>query len=259
MKRVTAYITNRIKDLISLIKKILSRPKRSSELVFENMSDKLRNDLFKLNSLDKDQKIKINEDIKKMISYYNQLTDQIESRRTRLVESSWQTLTILIAASGLLIAAKLTWIILYPALIIFGIQIIFAIAKMHEYQAQSGFKYPFNNSEYGNKWKWFYHANPFIKSINPNPFQKENENQKNLIPYLEGLHFFVDSYANETIDKELQDNIQQLYLLQVHNFYKNKFFLRLNRYDLWANRISFTILSAYLGILFGNWIYNLIW
>ncbi|MEN6435244.1 MAG: hypothetical protein ABFD58_05435 [Anaerolineaceae bacterium] len=259
MKRAIVYITNRIKYLISLINKLFSQHKRNSEPVFENMSEKIKNDLSKLNSLDKDQKIKINEDIKKMISYYNQLTDQIESRRTRLVESSWQTLTILIAASGLLIAAKLTWIILYPALIIFGIQIIFAIAKLHEYQAQSGFKYPFNNSGYGNKWKWFYHANPFIKSINPNPFQKEKENQKNLLPYLEGLHFFVDSYANETIDKELQDNIQQLYLLQVHNFYKNKFFLRLNKYDLWANRVSFTLLFAYLGALIGYCLFILIW
>lgn len=259
MKRVIVYITNRIKDLISLINKLFSRHKRSSEFVFENMSEKINNDLAKLNGLDKDQKIRINEDIKKMISYYNQLTDQIESRRTRLVESSWQTLTILIAASGLLIAAKLTWIILYPALIIFGIQIIFAIAKLHEYQAQSGFKYPFNNSGFGNKWKWFYHANPFIKSINPNPFQKENENQKNLLPYLEGLRFFVESYTNETIDKELQNNIKQLYLLQVHNFYKNKFFLRLNKYDLWANRVSFTLLFAYLGVLIGYWLFILIW
>lgn len=259
MKKVTAYITNRIKTVISFFIKPLTRPKKHPEASLENIVGIIGNDLSKLTALDKDQKSKINEDVKKMISYYNQLTDQIESRRSRLVESSWQTLTILIAASGLLIAAKLTGIILYPALVIFGIQIIVAVAKLHEYQAQSGFKYPFNNSDYGNKWKWFYHANPFIKLINPNPFQKEHENQENLLPYLEGLHFFVENYGNETIDKELHDNIQQLYLLQVHNFYKNKFFLRLNKYDFWANRISFMMLIAYLIILFGIWMYNLIW
>lgn len=144
-------------------------------------------------------------------------------------------------------------------LVIFGIQIIFAIAKLQEYQAQSAFKYPFNNSEYGNKWKWFYYANPFIKLINPDPFQKEHKNQKNLLPYLEGPHLLIEIYGNETLDKKLHDNIQQLYLLQVHNYYKNKFFLRLNNYDLLANRVSFILLIAYLGILAGNWIYNLIW
>jgi hypothetical protein len=259
MKKVTAYITNRIKALIPFFKRIFNQPKKHPETSLENIVEKIGNDLAKLTALDKDQKSKVNEDVKKMISYYNQLTDQIESRRTRLIESSWQTLTILIAASGLLIATKLTGIILYPALIIFCIQIIFAIAKLQEYQAQSGFKYPFNNSDYGNKWKWFYHANPYIKLINPDPFQKKHENQGNLLPYLEGLHYFVENYGNETIDKELVDNIQQLYLLQVHNFYKNKFFLRLNKYDLWANRISFTLLFGYLGVLIGYWIYNLIW
>lgn len=69
----------------------------------------------------------------------------------------------------------------------------------------------------------------------------------------------MESYANATIDKELQDNIQQLYLLQVHNFYKNKFFLRLNKYDLWANRVSFSLLFAYLGVLLGYWLFILIW
>jgi hypothetical protein len=259
MKKVTVYTTSRIKTFISFFKNLLTRRKKQPEASLENTVGIIRNDLSTLTALDKDQKSKINEDVKKMISYYNQLTEQIESRRSRLVESFWQTLTILIAASGLLMAARITGIFLYPALIIFGIQIIFAIAKLHEYQAQSGFEYPFNNSDYGNKWKWFYHANPFIKLINPNPFQKKLENQNNLLPYLEGFHLFVENYRNETIDKELHDNIQQLYLLQVHNFYKNKFFLRLNKYDLWANRISFTLLFAYLGILLGNWIYNLIW
>lgn len=241
MKKVTAYITNRIKDLFS-------RPKRSYDIEFENISEKIKNDLSKLNSLDKDQKIKINEDIKKMIPYYNQLTDQIESRRTRLVESSWQTMTILIAVSAFLYSTNLPRDILYPILLIFVIQIIFALAKFYEYQAQSSFKYPFKDSEYGNKWKWFYIANPSIKSIKPNLFQKEFENQQNLISYLEGLHFFIENYENETIDKELVDNIQQLYLLQVHNFYKNQFFIRLNKYDLIAYRISFILLSAYVVI-----------
>ncbi|NLD82518.1 MAG: hypothetical protein GX642_15305, partial [Smithella sp.] len=191
MKMVIVYITNQIKDIISLINKLFSRHEKNSELNFGNVSEKIKIDMAELNSLDKYQKIKINKDIKKMISYYNKLTDQIESRRTRLVESSWQTMAIIIAASGLLIAAKLTGIILYPVLFIFGIQIFFAILKLYEYQAQSGFKYPFNNSGYGNKWKWFYYANPFIKSINPNPYNKQEfENQKNLLLYLEGLHYF---------------------------------------------------------------------
>jgi hypothetical protein len=236
----------------------MNRPNQQLRGFIEKTEGELKTDLSKLIVMDKDQKLKINEDVNKMISYYNQLTEQIESRRSRIIESSWQTLTILIAAAGLLIASKLSGIILYPALVIFTIQIIFAILKLLEYQAQSGFKYPFNNSDYGNKWKWFYYGNPYIKKIKTNPFQKEHKNKKNLLPYLEGLHFFVENYVNETLDKELIDNIQQLYLIQAHNYYKNKFYLRLNNYDLWANRISFSLLAGFLGILLGIWINRLI-
>jgi len=259
MTKKIVYITNRIEQFLSRIKKSISRPKKNSELLPEKMFGVIENDLLKLNNLDLSKKTKINEDVKKMILYYNQLTDQIESRRSRLIESSWQTLTILIAASGLLIAAKLAWYILYPALVIFGFQILFAILKLHEYQAQSSFKYPFTNSIFGNKWKWFYYANPHIKEINQNPYQTDQNNQKNLMPYLKGLHYFVVNYSEETLDSELSDNIQQLYLLQVHNYYKNKFFLRLNNYDLLANRVSFTLLFAYLGLLLGIWFYSFLW
>lgn len=79
------------------------------------------------------------------------------------------------------------------------------------------------------------------------------------MPYLKGLHYFVVNYSEETLDSELSDNIQQLYLLQVHNYYKNKFFLRLNNYDLLANRVSFTLLFAYLGLLLGIWFYSFLW
>lgn len=178
MKMVIVFITNRINNIISFINKLFYHHKNDTDLIYEYISEMIENELSKLTSLDKNQKIIINEDIKKKISYYNHPTDEIETRRIRLVESSWLTIIILIAASGLLISVKLTWIILYPVLITFCIQIIFAIAKLQEYHAQSGFKYPLNDSRFGNRWKWFYKANPFIESIDPHPFQKEDENQK---------------------------------------------------------------------------------
>ena len=63
--------------------------------------------------------------------------------------------------------------------------------------------------------------------LNPSRIKKDNSF------YLEGFNLFVGNYLHETVDKEIADNLGQLYLLEVHNYYKNRFYLRLLKYDVW--------------------------
>ncbi len=257
--------------IVSIIEKVLSELskkvrslKKSGRIVENALSEEdlltqIRSTRKSLLELDADSKKQKNEDVKKMIAYFNQLTQNIEERRSRLIESSWQTLTILVAASSILIAIKPPTNIRIPVLVVFSIQIFFSILKLIEYQWQSAYRYSFRDiKEYSNKWKWFYYGNPFITNIDTNPFRKSVKKEKSIYPYLQGLGYFLENYKAETPDSELENNIVQLYLLQVHNYYKNRFYLRLNNYDLIANRWSFRFIAAYLGLILGIWLYNLI-
>lgn len=255
MKKVIAFIQKIYKFISFVFRKVFTKKRIKHQDQLLTMDQLINNDYENISALSDEQKNKINNDVKKMIEYYNQRTDQIELRRGRLVEASWQTLTILIAATGLLIASKLSLIIRGPILIIFIIQIIFALLKLIEFQAQSSYNYPFNMSSFGNTWKWFYYGNPKFTHINLSPFQSVKSNRKNIIPYLDGFHYFLEKFRKESINTELIDNLQQLYLLQVHNGYKNQFYLRIYKYDKWANRITFTLISMTLGVLIGYWIH----
>lgn len=186
-----------------------------------------------------------------MISYYNHSTDQIESRRSKLIESSWQTLTIMIAGAGLVYTLNTPIYFRVSVLLIFFVQILFAIVRLIEFQNQSGFKYPFNELKYSNKWKWFYYGNPYIADIGKDSTKKEKTRKKEKIAFLEGLDYFINKYSEETIDQEITDNLQQLFLLQFHNSYKNKFYLKLNEISIMANRITFLLTSVILGIYIG--------
>lgn len=246
MKKVIVFITKLFKKTNLDSDKVNPSELTSISSDAEFSEIKIDSEIEKLITLTEKGKSRINEDIKKMIVYYNQRTDDIESRRTRLIESTWQTLTFLITASGVLIALKLPQFVVFPIVVIFLVRIIFALLKLLEFQIQSRFKYPFINFKYGNKWKWFYYGNPKILQINPNPFQRETKNIQNLSPYIDGLRLFISKYASETPESEISDNIQQLYLLQVHNFYKNRFYLRLLRYDKWADWITLPLICGFL-------------
>lgn len=221
---------------------------RDINLANEKLSELIKEDLNRLSLLPEEQKIKINEDAKKMISYYNNLTDKVEDRRIKITNSSWQKMTIMVATLNLLYLTEFPHEILCPIKLIFIINIIFEIIKLIEYIFQSKFVYPFNESGFGNRWKWFYYGNEYITKINTNPFISKRNNKEDIENYKKGLHIFLNKYSYETIDKELADNIMQLYLLQVHNYYKNKFYLRLNKYDLYIIITSIIVIVIYIII-----------
>lgn len=225
-------------------------PLSSNEI--SHITEAIKNELGALVNLPIEAKSQKNEDIKSMILYYGDQTKTIEDRRTRLAEFSWQSLALAITAFAIIIALSIFNLYKGLVLIFLGVIIFFSLLKIAEYHFQSAFRYPFLKfPDYSNKWKWFYYGNPYITKINTNPCTYINKRYfgKDQLNYLQGLNKFVENYTTENIDKELEDNIIQLYLLQVHNYYKNQFYLRLLKYDKYTPIIIFALLIVYLIVV----------
>lgn len=253
MKTIIAFIQKAYRTIKSPFS-----AKKHKVISFSALEDNILEELNSLNSLTNEQKRIKNDDIKKMIEYTNTLTSDIENRRSKLVEFSWQTIPILLTATGLLIAFNLRASILIPIVLLFLIQFIASLCKLIIYQIQSGFRYPFLYvRKFSNKWKWFYYGNDEIIKIDPIRNKPEN-----IEHYLKGLSHFIRKYKDEDIDMEIKDNIQQLYLLQVHNFFKNRFYLQLNSIDITASKCSLifilVIIGLYLGIILSTSVFHII-
>ena len=200
-----------------------------------------------LKSKSNDEKKSKNEDVKKLIVYYNGLTNNIEERRSKILTYALQVFLLVITGIGILIKIKVgIGEYFWPGLAVLIANLIFAVLIIVWYFFQSGFRYPFLKLDnFGNKWKWFYYGNEFISNINRNAIFPSKKPEKTSKPYLEGLLTFVTNYSQEDIDEELKNNLQQLYLLQVHNYFKNKFYLVLVEFQKWSAYISFGIIVLY--------------
>ena len=204
----------------------------------EELDNSIQQDLKKLETLSDDIKKEKNQEIKKMIQYFNSLTQEVESRRNDIYKNSLQLLAISITAIGLLFSQKtnIENSIFSPIVFTLFTIVIFAIVIGILYQVQSFFRYPFLKlKRYTNSWRWFYYGNESIVKITENPFKKKFNFKNFYEPYLKGLKFELNKYSDETINEEIKGNFVQLYLLKVHNFYKNKFYLQL----AWFQRTLF--------------------
>jgi hypothetical protein len=207
---------------------------------------KLLQTISQLSNIGEKELSRKNDDVKRMIDYYNNLTDSVENRRNKIYDFNLQYLAILLTASGVLYSIKdkfADWIWIGVCVLLLT-QTFFAALIITLYEIQSKYRYPFLNlPEYGNKWKWFYYGNPFITKIDRDVMFPSSNDENTKIPYLNGLEYFVSNYSKENLGKEFEDNLQQLYLLQVHNYYKNQFYLSL----VWFRLISLKI--SVLGFL----------
>lgn len=211
------------------------------------MKESVNKEIAALMDLPIEAKREKNESIRSMIAYYTEETKAIEDRRNRLAEFAWQSLAITVTASAVVIALSISVFVKGLLLIILGAIIITHILKLFEYQSQSSFRYPFLEfPEFGNMWKWLSNGSPYLASMKTNPFTWRRSIREDQLNYLQGLGKLVAEYAEETIDTELQDNIIQLYSLQVQNFYKNRFYLRLLKYDRYTPLIIFIMVLVYV-------------
>jgi len=204
-----------------------------------------------LRKLPETEKQKKNEDIKSMIHYFVEETAKIEDRRQKISDLSWQTLGLVVTALGLIGTSSIIPLLKLPILIILSVICITSIAKIIEFEAQSRFRYPFLKfPEYSNRWKWFYYGNQYITKISHKPFGfSQDRLLVDELAYIQGFKFSLTSYSKETIDSEITDNFKQMYLLQVHNYYKNRFYLRLIEYNRWGLWLIIAMIVAYLVVV----------
>ena len=222
----------------------------------ETLRNEIKEEIEKITKLKKWEKEYKNTDIKEMIRYYNSITNDIEARRTRYNEFSLEYAAIL-AIVLVFIIPKSDSIDQYHIFFIglIGIQIISAIFAIVLFLFQSKYRYPFLQiKSLSNQWKWFYHGNEPILGIDTRAIFPTKESELTTKPYLRGLKNFVHEYRIEDIDQEITRNIIQLYLLQVHNYYKNRFYLQLSTLGTYSIYTTGIYLLSALVI----WIVNLI-
>lgn len=224
-------------------------PEQVTPTDLNELQEAIELELDGLHTLNNDEKKAKLADIKEMISYYTQATAVIEDRRAKVHAVSLQLLGISVAGCALVVSAGENlwggWLSsgLFVFALVLSVSIfIAAMVAALVYETQSGFRYPFLKlKEYGNRWKWFYHGNPAIRGMNRNAFRSRKYFERDIGAYLEGLKCFVKWYREEDIDGELRDAILHLYLLQVHNYYKNRWYLQLTviwRIAFWGIFVS---------------------
>jgi hypothetical protein len=213
--------------------------------------EEIKKELETLRKLPLEEKQKKNEDMKSMIHYFVEETAKIEDRRQKISDSSWQTLGLVVTALGIIVAVSIIPLWKIPILIILSVMGIASIARVIEFEAQSRFRYPFLRfPEYSNRWKWFYYGNKYITQISQKPFGFNHTRLlADELAYIQGFKFSLENYRKETIDSEITDNFIQMYLLQVHNYYKNRFYLRLLEYNRWGQWCIAAMIVAYLVII----------
>jgi len=230
------------KEIVFILRRIFRGVKllKQENLELEQLKKGIDEEITSLSKLSIKEKNRKNKDIKSMIQHYLNLTDKMEERRTHIYNFTLQYLIICSTGAIFIFSHKnsiddLMFYLIMAALII---QIIFSVIIIIFHETQSAFKYPFRSGKYGNKWKWFYYGNKSVSKIETMPVFPSKRPDQTTIPYLEGLKEFIQNYKDETIDKELSDNIQQLYLLLVHNYYKNQFHSKLTEIRLWSIRLT---------------------
>ena len=130
-------------------------------------------------------------------------------------------------------------------------QLLFTVYGLLVFTMQSVFPYPFLKLPgLGNQWKWFYYGNSSILKISTSPLVASTDAAKTTLPYLEGLLTMTSNYAAETPQSAVRSALIQLYLLQVHNYYKNRWYTQLFR----VSAASITFGVGYLGTLSLIWL-----
>ena len=211
----------------------------SVESAIKNYYSKIKD----IENLDKDSKENIYEETSQLIEYYEGMTGKVEDKRNSIYSSAVNRLSMIIAFLTLVFTVNFNAVELLPYFI--PVYVFFAISVINElliiivYWMQSSCKYVTKDvrlKDYGNYWKRFYYGNDNILDISTSlksnlktsgKSQNNAFDEKSVEAYVKGLNFMVDKYSKETLDQKVENNIKQLYLMQVHNYYKNRYNLSL--------------------------------
>lgn len=230
---------------------------------FEKIKHEYDEKIEELNKLDDNQKNDIYNETSELIEYYENMSSKAEDKRNSIYASAVNSLNLIIAFLTLVITINVKMINLVPFFI--PIYVFAAISLINElfiivvYWMQSSCKYISKDNRlksYGNYWKRFYYGNEEILKISTslkNFFKVSGKNQNNAFDedsvnaYLRGLNFMIERYSKETNQEKVEKNIKQLYLMQVLNYYKN-------RYNMSLTSIN----NCFTGIKIGGVIISII-
>jgi len=193
------------------------------------LQDNVDQSLAALVGLGEDKLKMINEDVKEKIAHFISMSETVDTKRVAIYNFSLQYL-LFQAMLATIVFTSITSIYKFIPLMIILSQSVVALAVIFKYIRQDKCDYIFVKHEslknYSNKWKWFYYGNSNISNIIIGASSDEDKN-KSADAYLKGLTLMVNNYTADSLEEDVKDNIQQLYLLQVHNYYKNKFYMQL--------------------------------
>lgn len=197
------------------------------DLEKKTLDKKLNETLGQFENLSADDKKKKGEDIIEMIKYTNSLTDEIEERRNKFYSDSLILLQVSVAALVLLLSSDSSRFLKFISCIAFIPVIVIQLIVIIVYYRQNESKYVFKDKSlenYSNQWKWFYYGNPYTQKISVGLFSKASASVDH---YKNGLKYLAEQYIKETDNSKIKSDLIQLYLLQVHNYYKNRYYLSL--------------------------------
>lgn len=210
---------------------------------FTQLGNEVSQEITQLKGLSQDEKRAKDQNIISMIRHYIDMTDKVEDKRNGIHTFTLQMLSIWIAAIFVLLTVhfdedvKINPVLFAVIIAVLIVQILFCLYSAWVYEKQSGFRYSFLWSEleqYGNKWKWFYYGSRLVQRISTNVIRESRSFNTTVEPFMESYREFLHNYATENLDSQIVDDIQQLHLLRVHNYYKNKFYLQLTDIQKWA-------------------------
>lgn len=78
-----------------------------------------------------------------------------------------------------------------------------------------------------NPWRYFYYGNPHILQIDIETTSERNEQA-----YENGFSLFVNNFKTESEDDELENALRHAYNLQVLNYYKNRYYLMVRKFEM---------------------------
>jgi len=229
----------------------------------KELRESVESELDGLGLLSKEDKETKNADIKDMIRYYLSMTQDMDARLTKWHDVGLQVLGISLAAFGVLLTqyrefgfflfGKIVFVQLLLVLILLA-GASFLICFLYGKQ-QSFNKYPFNMMpESWNQWKWFYYGNRVLLEISTGAVVRRRSSKKTVIPFLKGAKEYFSKYRQEDLDGELKSNLKQLYIHQVLNYYKNRWFLQLAW--VWRYTVYLVPVALLIGLLLAPVLWN---
>lgn len=210
----------------------------------ETIEKEYKENMDNLKNLSNNQKKDIYKESFELIKYFENMTGKTEERRNSIYSTAVNSLNIIIGFLTLIISINISnenlLPFFVPVYVFCAISIINELFVMVVFWMQSSSKYVSKDArleKYGNYWKWFYYGNKYIPKISTSfkRFLKvSGKNQNNAFDeesveaYFDGLNYVVKQYKNETINEKAENNIKQLYLMQVINYYKNRYIMSLS-------------------------------